>query len=664
MAAPALTPGGRRPDSIRLFVASAGNHVMREIADAFASGFAANGVPAEVVADVLPEARPADGLLQVVVAPHEFYPLFAVPRAREAATDALAAVHLLNVEQPGSQWFESASWFARGAAGVLDINAMAATELRRRGLSALHAPLGYVPPPPDPAPAPERDVDLVFLGVSTPRREGFLSRHARFFAERRCRILLARLDQPRLSTTPGFVTGRALSRLLRSSRVLVNVHGDPSAYFEWHRTLAAVANGCAVVSEAGDPAPLRPGEDLVIEELDHLVEECRRLLDDEDARAAMAGRALRRAEEELSAAAVCRRVLETITVPARGSGAARAAGPRAPRAQRPWTVGRVTRGIADQYSARTAPRPRPVEDSPPDPSAQRAAARAARREEAHKRARAGQPLTAEQANAAAETATPGVTVVITVFNYADRVGEALRSACAARTDGIPGGVEVVVVDDGSTDDSAAVVAAAMADTPTPVRLVRKALNTGLADARNVGLRAARAPYVFVLDADNWIYPRCLAVLHQAIRSGAQDAVYGIIGKVDEGGAPAGLTSCFPWDERELVRMPYVDAMALFDRRAVLAVGGYSTDHEWMGWEDYDLWLKLAAAGSPCALVPELLSAYRVHPASMIHETNRHSVALARYFRGKFAALAGRYPDLPTLFGFPRSDTDQPPISRR
>ena len=81
-----------------------------------------------------------------------------------------------------------------------------------------------------------------------------------------------------------------------------------------------------------------------------------------------------------------------------------------------------------------------------------------------------------------------------------------------------------------------------------------------------------------------------------------------------------------------MRLPYVDAMALFDRRALLDVDGYSTDHPWMGWEDYDLWLKLAAAGKRIALVPEVLTSYRVHPASMIHDTNRHTLSWPRSWR--------------------------------
>jgi hypothetical protein len=641
-----------RPEAVRLFVASAGNHVMREIADTFASGFAANGIAADVAIDVVPEAAPPMGLLQIVVAPHEFYSLFAARDGRRDGVDALSAVHVLNVEQPGSPWFESACWYARDAAGVLDINAMSADALRRRGLSAIHAPLAYRPAPVDAGSVPTRDVDIVFLGVLTPRREMFLARHAAFLASRRCRIHLARIEQPRLAHTPGFVTGPALHRLLKSAKVLLNVHGRQSAYFEWHRTLLAVANGCAVVSEAGDPTPLRAGEDLVIEELDHLVDECARLLADEGLRVAMTERARERAESELGAAEVCRGVLDSIDLrtPAR----------RPPRrvepapARSPWTM--RARATADEI-ARLLPGTRAAADAdvvgPPDPSVARALARAARRDQARQMALAGDPLAQEEGNAPAhENATPGVTVLITVFDYAARVGQAVRSACESVVDGIPGGIEVVVVDDGSTDDSAAVVRSSMATSRTPIRLIRKVLNTGLADARNTGMREARAPYVFVLDADNWIYPRALSVLHEAIRAGALDAAYGIIGKVDDRGEPAGLASCFPWDERELVRMPYVDAMAMFDRRAVLEVDAYSTDLEWMGWEDYDLWLKLAAAGARCALVPEVLSAYRVHPASMIHETNRHTEELAELFESKFAALAARYPDSPTLFGFP------------
>jgi hypothetical protein len=162
----------------------------------------------------------------------------------------------------------------------------------------------------------------------------------------------------------------------------------------------------------------------------------------------------------------------------------------------------------------------------------------------------------------------------------------------------------------------------------------------------------------VLDADNWIYPGCLPSLHAAISSGGEAAVYGLIRRFDEETHESlGLLSSYDWDVRALVRGPYIDAMALFDRQVLAAVGGYSTElveYGWFGWEDYDLWLKLARAGYRARLVPNILSAYRVHPDSMLQRTNRSSDAFARYFRQKFSELADEFPDMDRYFGFPAS----------
>ena len=108
-----------------------------------------------------------------------------------------------------------------------------------------------------------------------------------------------------------------------------------------------------------------------------------------------------------------------------------------------------------------------------------------------------------------------MTVLVTLFNYREYVARCLDSVLAATPP--VGGLEIVVVDDGSTDGGADLVERAMGAAPVPMLLARKALNSGLADARNVGLALARGRQVFVLDADNWIYPPCLAVLQAGAR---------------------------------------------------------------------------------------------------------------------------------------------------
>lgn len=259
-----------------------------------------------------------------------------------------------------------------------------------------------------------------------------------------------------------------------------------------------------------------------------------------------------------------------------------------------------------------------------------------------------------------EHVRPDVTVVVTLYNYAAYIEGCLASVIASRTDGLAGGVEVLVVDDCSTDRSAALVEAFMATQAVPIRLVRHHTNRGLADARNVGLREARAPFVFILDADNEIRRDCLAEHHRALTSSEHAFAYGHIQRFEsQSRADLGLMSSAPWDVAALVTNPYIDAMAMLRRDAALRVGGYSTEYGVIlpqGWEDYDLWLKLAQAGHSGVMIPRTLSDYRVHGTSMIRDIDRDRLRdLAGYFTRKFHALAQRYPETPSLFGVARRE---------
>lgn len=265
------------------------------------------------------------------------------------------------------------------------------------------------------------------------------------------------------------------------------------------------------------------------------------------------------------------------------------------------------------------------------------------------------------ANAAYESARDtSVTVIITLFNYSEYIYECLDSVCASKSADLPGGFEVLVIDDCSTDSSANRVEQYIQKTDVPICLVKKLFNTGLADARNTGLQLARSPYVFILDADNWIYPNCLSKMYETLHESEYVSVYGIINHFDNKTRQGrGLVSFYEWDVYELVRSPFIDAMAMFRRDVLLQLGGYSTELMeigWYGWEDYDMWLKIAQAGYSCKCLPQVLSAYRVHPHSMIVTTGSYSLFLARYFRKKYADLAEKYDTQGShLFGVPRNE---------
>ena len=250
---------------------------------------------------------------------------------------------------------------------------------------------------------------------------------------------------------------------------------------------------------------------------------------------------------------------------------------------------------------------------------------------------------------------PCITVVITLFNYSKYIHECLDSVAHSDITSLPGNIEVLVIDDCSTDNSATVVEDYLQKSDLPICLIKKWFNTGLADARNIGLEKANSPYVFILDADNWIYPHCLSVLYEQIKSNKYAAVYAEISQFDnDTRKELGRISSHEWDVNKLVKQPYIDAMAMFNRDILLKVGGYSTDlieYGWFGWDDYDLWLKLAQANYSCKFVPKVLSAYRVHPTSMINTTNKYALNLAKYFCHKFANIAQKYQKSEMTFGF-------------
>lgn len=254
---------------------------------------------------------------------------------------------------------------------------------------------------------------------------------------------------------------------------------------------------------------------------------------------------------------------------------------------------------------------------------------------------------------------PCITVVITLFNYSKYIYECLDSVSQSDISNLTGNIEVIVIDDCSTDDSAIVVEKYLETSDLPICLVKKWFNTGLADARNVGLELARSPYIFILDADNWIYPHCLATLYDTIKSSKYAAVYGEISRFDnDTRKELNRISCDEWDVTKLVKQPYIDAMAMFDRDILLKIGGYSTDlieYGWFGWDDYDVWLKLAQSNYSCKLVAKVLSAYRVHSTSMINITNKYALNLAKYFCQKFADIAQKYQESEMIFGFSQSE---------
>jgi glycosyltransferase involved in cell wall biosynthesis len=253
---------------------------------------------------------------------------------------------------------------------------------------------------------------------------------------------------------------------------------------------------------------------------------------------------------------------------------------------------------------------------------------------------------------------PCVSVIIPLYNYSQYIYQCLESVVKSDFENLTANIEILVIDDCSTDNSARVVEEYLDRSSASICLIKKYLNTGLADVRNIGLKLARAPYVFMLDADNWIEPNCLSVLYRQLKSSNFASVFSKIRTFNNETQEYYFNGFFEkeWNVAELIRDPYIDAMAMFDKKILLDVGGYSTElveYGWFGWEDYDLWLKLAEKNYDCKLVPEVLSSYRIHSSSMINTTHKFRINMSRYFNCKFADLAKILTSSDKLFGSDR-----------
>ena len=146
----------------------------------------------------------------------------------------------------------------------------------------------------------------------------------------------------------------------------------------------------------------------------------------------------------------------------------------------------------------------------------------------------------------------------------------------------------------------------------------------------------RAVRFYVGRVDNRIKRPCLSRLLEALDASGATFAYPqqrMFGEID------GIGLADVWDPARLRRGNYIDAMALLRRDTLIAAGGYATLANEHGWEDYDLWCRLAGLGYEGVFLPEILGEYRVHKSSMLR------VQTAKYTKTLMAELMMRHPGI-------------------
>ncbi|SFS16770.1 Glycosyltransferase involved in cell wall bisynthesis [Granulicella pectinivorans] len=196
-----------------------------------------------------------------------------------------------------------------------------------------------------------------------------------------------------------------------------------------------------------------------------------------------------------------------------------------------------------------------------------------------------------------------VSVVIPAYNAQACLRETLESVLAQSRQAD----EIIVIDDGSKDATEA-VARSFGDR---IRYIKQQ-NTGIAGARNAGIREASSEWIAFLDHDDLMFPQKLAVEMQVAESRTElMVVYSAFTFLYSDGKRHEMPS-FPAQElwpALRYRTPILPSTALVRRSALIEIGGFKNVY---CVDDWSLWFRLVQRYSKDAFqeVAESLTLYR------------------------------------------------------
>ena len=219
-------------------------------------------------------------------------------------------------------------------------------------------------------------------------------------------------------------------------------------------------------------------------------------------------------------------------------------------------------------------------------------------------------------------ASPVVTVLALCYNHARFLQDCLDSIAAQTTQDF----QLIIADDCSKDESANMIEAWLTEHRPEAVFIRHTCNVGLCKTLNEALSHVKAEFICMIATDDVWEPnkieRQLALMRQ--QSTAVAVVYSDASRMDEAGVrlePDFIQAHTPDCTRpsgnifaELANRNFIPAMSTLIRyQALLEVGRYD---ERLSYEDYDMWLRLAARYD-FVYCPGLLARYRIVGTSVV-----------------------------------------------
>ncbi|MDT3316723.1 glycosyltransferase [Microbacterium sp. KSW4-11] len=202
---------------------------------------------------------------------------------------------------------------------------------------------------------------------------------------------------------------------------------------------------------------------------------------------------------------------------------------------------------------------------------------------------------------------PNLTILMPVYNGRETIARAVRSTLRA----MPCDAELLIIDDGSSDGTVGVLERLH---QPRLRVLENDGNLGVAASLQRGLNSSSSRYVARMDADDICLPwrfelslRALKAKYDAVFTGVVHFGTGVVRPTE----PTTLRSR-AFNLTLLMENPFPHPTFTAKRSHVEKSGGYRH----VLAEDYDLWLRMAIAGSRMARLAAPTVLYRHHPSQV------------------------------------------------
>lgn len=225
------------------------------------------------------------------------------------------------------------------------------------------------------------------------------------------------------------------------------------------------------------------------------------------------------------------------------------------------------------------------------------------------------------------SADAAVDVYITTHNHDKFIGECLDSVTNQR---FRHKFNIYIYDDHSSKRN---VFWKFKDAGFDVELGR--VNLGVSKVRNHCYQTKGcAPLVLFVDGDDKLDVDFLEKAWRRMQIGKADVVYPKAAIfTDSGMSPHGHIPQSDYDKMSLFRSNYIPVTALMKREDLAGVGGFDEDMN-IGYQDWELWIRLAILEKSFIFEREAILYYRHHAGSMSHDANKRLDEVTTYIYNK------------------------------